>query len=520
MCDPGCLYEMVHLPNIAKIFYEVTVNKYGETTNPTGEEIELASKVIAIFEGVNESTMFVMEEEETLEINDQKPETEKDELFVNEPCSGLSINQEYFSIAYMRAVVSMAARCNFKCVKHRFRRLKDPSYISRFRNYLENHGTKQQKLNDLVVHLKKSFQHARENFLPVHDVDLQRWAVEKARQLNLRDFKASACWLHTIKTKLNVTSRKITKFITTNFVQQKEATEISVNTFINETKEEIGRFCPSLVLNTDQSGFNYEITSNRTLSSVGEKSTLALVSSQNAITHSYTIQPIISMEGKLLSPLFLCLKEPSGKFGPIVSKNLRPAPNLRVHCSSSGKMTKELVTKFIMECLEPNVDQKCLLLFDSWKGQTGTEVYTTALPQGKQPQIIIIPPNTTALLQPLDVFFFRQWKIFAKQIYHHILLNQLKIKMQDRNNIILMQSLIHNQLSSPKFYNLIKYAWHKSGYLEGVPATFQNVLEVCFDFSYDANCSIATCQERVFLVCSWCECCLCFKHFFLDNHFH
>ncbi|CAF3580119.1 unnamed protein product [Rotaria sp. Silwood1] len=70
---------------------------------------------------------------------------------------------------------------------------------------------------------------------------------------------------------------------------------------------------PSCVLNTDQSGLQLEMFSKHTLSYQGEKFTLATVRSINNTTYPYTVQTIISMIGTLVGPLFLCLKEPSGR---------------------------------------------------------------------------------------------------------------------------------------------------------------------------------------------------------------
>lgn len=39
----------------------------------------------------------------------------------------------------------------------------------------------------------------------------------------------------------------------------------------------------------------------------------------NAVTHSYTIMPIVSMAGELIEPVFICLQEPTGKLGPRVN---------------------------------------------------------------------------------------------------------------------------------------------------------------------------------------------------------
>lgn len=67
-----------------------------------------------------------------------------------------------------------------------------------------------------------------------------------------------------------------------------------------------------------QSGFQYELTADRTLSWRGERDIIAYVDQENAATHSYTIQPIITRDGKLLGKLLICLQESGGTFGPNV----------------------------------------------------------------------------------------------------------------------------------------------------------------------------------------------------------
>jgi len=68
--------------------------------------------------------------------------------------------------------------------------------------------------------------------------------------------------------------------------------------------------------NSDQSGFQLEIHSGRSLSHQGIKKVQRVVQSLATTTHSYTIQAIISCDGNLLSPLFNVLKEANGRFGP------------------------------------------------------------------------------------------------------------------------------------------------------------------------------------------------------------
>jgi hypothetical protein len=87
--------------------------------------------------------------------------------------------------------------------------------------------------------------------------------------------------------------------------------------------------------------------SGRTLAQKGQKEVLTIVQSLHATTHSFTIQPSISLDGRHLSPLFLCLQEGAGEFG-IRTQVFRPE-NVAVYCSSSGKMSKELVKNWFSD---------------------------------------------------------------------------------------------------------------------------------------------------------------------------
>ena len=62
-----------------------------------------------------------------------------------------------------------------------------------------------------------------------------------------------------------------------------------------------------------------------------------MVQSVLATTHSYTIQPTISNDDRLLSPLFIVLKESTGTFGPRVEETMFRQNNIYVLASKSGK---------------------------------------------------------------------------------------------------------------------------------------------------------------------------------------
>ena len=129
--------------------------------------------------------------------------------------------------------------------------------------------------------------------------------------------------------------------MTKSFTQEEISRNIIANALecVDTCKSYFGNYNPSHIFNTDQSGFNYEIHSGRSLAFIGTTSIEAQVQSFQAMTHSYTIQSTISIDGNLLTPLFICLQE-EGEFGPQVIQRLLKPENVYVSCSFSGKMTK------------------------------------------------------------------------------------------------------------------------------------------------------------------------------------
>ena len=358
-------------------------------------------------------------------------------------------------------------------------------------------------------------------YLPVHNIDLKRWGLRKAREISYSDFKASDSWLNNFKKQFKISSRKITKYVTLKHEEDSDILSTVMKTFLNEVNTFITLHRSQLVINTDQSGFEYEIMSSRTLSKVGEKKTLAAIQSSHSTTHSYTIQPTISIAGEIFGPLLICLQETGNSFGPVVQQKMFKAPNIFTLCSTSGKMSKELIRKWFSCCILPNVNESFILLHDSWTGQTDNNIYDPLLPNGILCKRFIIPPGATSVIQPLDVYFNRQWKIFVHKITERVLLDQEPVILHHRDNILKMHSLIHNQFKSPKFQDMIKYSFYKSGYATDVINSFKNVLQVCFNFDdIGASTSCNLCDNAPFIICSRCNGQLRITHFFIKCHFH
>ena len=115
-------------------------------------------------------------------------ENEKEDVIRNE-----------FSIEYMTNVVnffdekdSTGKRIHsYRSVQSRFKRMKDRNYIRRFRIHIANNGTKVRKLILIDSFVYEAFNDARVKLLSVHDIDLKRWALEKAKDLLDTTFTAS-----------------------------------------------------------------------------------------------------------------------------------------------------------------------------------------------------------------------------------------------------------------------------------------------------------------------------------------
>lgn len=199
---------------------------------------------------------------------------------------------------------------------------------------------------------------------------------------------------------------------------------------------------PDLMFNFDQSGFTYEYQPKRTLSHKGEKDTYGLVKSQNAKSHSYTIMPLVSMGGRLTGKLLVCLQEPKGILGPRVSKSVKIPDskipeNIYLVASKSGKLDKLIMKNWVNDCIKPiteSIDNtRIMLLYDSWGGQVDDDIYVSLGNKCIREQI---PAGATSLIQPLDKYVFRQYKIFRRKICERVVLDNMELDMHNRDNVV------------------------------------------------------------------------------------
>jgi hypothetical protein len=202
---------------------------------------------------------------------------------------------------------------SWKVIHNRFKAVTNRQCIPRFRKYLEHHGTKRQKTQNLDELVFRKFIEARQKSLIVHDLDIQRWGLKVAKEIKLDEFHASDGWMVNFKHRHKLTSLKITNFVSHHQVENMDFIEKSKKKFVLKYNEVSAHFKASEIFNTDQTGVDKELHSTRTISFSGDKKPFAAVQSKNATTHSYTLQPIISLDGRLFETIYLCLQEQGGK---------------------------------------------------------------------------------------------------------------------------------------------------------------------------------------------------------------
>ena len=185
------------------------------------QENEIADQLFNVFESIWTSTSYNEENEITLDHNTMDNEIEECEEDLDYEAKDEETPVfESFSLSYMKRALDYYDAINPKTgkrshtwrnVQNKFRRIKDQSYMSRFRDYIEKGGTKKQKVDSVDDYVYNNFERARDLLCAVHDIDLKRWAVRKARMMSLHGFVVSDHWILNFKHKHNICSRKMIK---------------------------------------------------------------------------------------------------------------------------------------------------------------------------------------------------------------------------------------------------------------------------------------------------------------------
>ncbi|KMQ83430.1 hypothetical protein RF55_20074, partial [Lasius niger] len=290
--------------------------------------------------------------------------------------------------------------------------------ISNYKNRLHANSSIIELYRILDERLFARFCDLREAGALLRDHDLRQLSLEIAQELAIpiEKFVASPSWLVKFKNRHRIKKRKITHFYTHRQLMCLDEIQKAGTDYVNQVNSILPRYKPEFVFNCDQSGFQREIHRNITLEIKRSKNIYGKVHNLNALTHSYTIMPLIKLSGELGPKLYIVIQEPKGQFSPTyagkINDLITSLGNVVVTCTTSGKMGNKELHQYLNECFWPYASEKedNLLNIDSWTPFTKDENFTS--PQGTHKTVtkINIPPKTTYERQPLDRQFFRTYK--------------------------------------------------------------------------------------------------------------
>jgi hypothetical protein len=381
-------------------------------------------------------------------------------------------------------------------------------------------------LDDALFEL---FLNTREDGESISDYDLRMFALQICKLLNFSDFTCSRTWITDFKKRHNIGYRKIMHFKTA--IQIKNWPEIyrSGANFVEEVNGLFGKLEPSNILNTDQTGCQLEAHRRGTLELIGTKEVVSKVGKIDALTHTYTAQYTIRADGSLTPNVFICLKETLGHIPPTLKGNVgqlvQNLGNVFVTSTKTGPMSYAELDLYIENSFFPFLGDKNLLICDSWTPFIDKNSnMSQRAPYGKQLVVKNIPGKTTGDRQPLDRGFFRTLKSYIKRISDQSLYHlDFKSKLYDRMTIITLQSILHNQLRSPRCREFVINAWQSCGYNVQTNGNIVKPLEFSFNFTNKKqlpDCEWETCEQPAFIRCMWCKQLSCFVHFFYNDKFH
>ena len=174
-----------------------------------------------------------------------------------------------------------------------------------------------------------------------------------------------------------------------------------------------------------------------------------------------------------------------------------------------------------LSVLNTHLSTNSLILCGSWSGHKDEQVLLEGF-GGKDVDLKIIPPKTTKYAQPLDVYFFRQYKIYSKRITDFIKLrsSNMQPKLHDRFFIMKLHSVIYIQLPTEECKRMLRYAWQNTGYDIGETVdNFTSVIDVAFSTDI-IEYAVMTCDHLAFLDCAFCSHSNCIQHFIESPHLH
>jgi len=272
---------MLSISNIVRYFNNLVESLYNLndfTNDVKNTEIFITSKLFQNLESylindeILDQTILELTDSTNEEISGCNSSPKDEEYCYNEE---IAYNRYLVPFKSMEKAVRMHQNnpnWSLKSLKKNNKYLKSWAQLKIWKGYVEKDGNNWHKLSELKNSVYNRFKKAREKYLPIHDRDLKRWAIQESRKINLQ-FNASKYWINKFKKDHRIVSRHVTRVVTSRKMNQRLNIQKSLEEFRVNVNNELKNYEKREVVNFDQMGINHEIYSKRTLSDCGEKET-------------------------------------------------------------------------------------------------------------------------------------------------------------------------------------------------------------------------------------------------------
>ncbi|CAF2954681.1 unnamed protein product [Rotaria sp. Silwood2] len=205
----------MNLLNVAKhLLYLVETDYISGNSATNAHEVFAAERLFEILKSFKDSYFNELYSYDTLELEDEfdemTDEEENNDEIVHYNENEHSDIKNRFTLEEMENIIEWVDQhpnARFATISNRFKKIKSMNYIPRFREYVENKGTRLEKLKQVKEFMFNEFYMKRTiEKEAVHDADLELFAIQKARELDWDTFKASKSFINTFKKENRISS--------------------------------------------------------------------------------------------------------------------------------------------------------------------------------------------------------------------------------------------------------------------------------------------------------------------------